>query len=370
MTKSVVVVPKASEFGMTSVKAKQIEAQFKPMLKQMTTLEEEANVVFSRYEEDPTNPLLAGEAKEVRLKLVKCRTGTATIHKEQKAFYRAAGLFIDGFKNAQLFAGQGLEEQLMGIEKAEERRVAAEIKALEEERVALLEPYEVSNVESLSLGTMDQNVFEHFLDGVKTSHAKKIEAEKKEAKRIEEEKRKNELFRKRRFELAEYSLVYNERVEGFVALTAESTEEEFQAMLKAAKEAKVAAEKKQKELEEENARIKKEREKVEKLRKKREAEAKKKLEAEEKKRKEAEAKLKKQEEEKKLREKKEQEEKDRLERIKAEKAKAPDIEKMSIFAQSILDIEKPSVSDPELMKVLNDAVGLLQKVNVFIKEKI
>ena len=97
----------ASEFGIEESKAKQIQEQFQPMLDKMVNLEKQANEVFKLPIETASV-----KAKEVRLQYVKVRTGTAEIHKEQKAFYLQAGRFVDGWKNAQLFASQGIDPQL------------------------------------------------------------------------------------------------------------------------------------------------------------------------------------------------------------------------------------------------------------------
>ena len=103
----------AKEFGIPEEKAKQISEQFKPMLDKMVQLEKE----FNEIETKVISPEVCNEARELRLKLVKVRTGTAAIHKKQKSFYLQAGRFVDGWKNAQLFAGQGLEEKLDKIER-------------------------------------------------------------------------------------------------------------------------------------------------------------------------------------------------------------------------------------------------------------
>ena len=91
-----------ADYGLTETKAKEIEAMFKPMLQKMVELEEEYNEVVKLE----INKDTCTKAKELRLKYVKVRTGTASIHKELKAFYLNGGRFVDGWKNAQLFASQ------------------------------------------------------------------------------------------------------------------------------------------------------------------------------------------------------------------------------------------------------------------------
>lgn len=103
----------AEKFGIEELKAQQIKAQFLPMLNRMEALEIEANKVFLMKLGMPETE---EKAKEVRNKLVKVRTGTSEIHKQQKDFYLKAGRYIDGLKNVQIFAGQGLEERLLKVE--------------------------------------------------------------------------------------------------------------------------------------------------------------------------------------------------------------------------------------------------------------
>lgn len=74
---------KAADYGLAETKAKEISKMFKPMLEKMEALEEKSNHILSL----PMDPETCVLAKEVRLEYVKVRTGTATIHKELKAFY-------------------------------------------------------------------------------------------------------------------------------------------------------------------------------------------------------------------------------------------------------------------------------------------
>jgi len=177
-TQLVKIDPK--EFGLEEQKAAQIEAQFKPMLEKMTELENEFNDVVKLPIEDKQTSI---KAKELRLKYVKIRTGTADIHKQQKAFYLAGGRFCDGWKNAQEFASLGIEEKLMSIEKYAENMEKERILKLEEERKSLL--LNLTDIMPVGLGTMDQSVFDNYLQGVKLAHAARIEAEKKAEEEIQ-----------------------------------------------------------------------------------------------------------------------------------------------------------------------------------------
>ena len=97
----------ASEFGIEESKAKQIQEQFQPMLDKMVNLEKQANEVFKLPIETAS-----AKAKEVRLQYVKVRTGTAEIHKEQKAFYLQAGRFVSKIDTPKVIMDLGVQEGL------------------------------------------------------------------------------------------------------------------------------------------------------------------------------------------------------------------------------------------------------------------
>lgn len=180
------------EFGIEETKAKEIASQFQPMLDKMVELETEANEVFSLAINDKE---ASKKAKEVRLKYVKVRTGTAEIHKNQKAFYLSAGRYVDGFKNVQAFASQGIEEKLELIEKHAENLEKQRISDLQESRLILISEF-VDETTGLDLGNIPDEVFEGFLQLKKTQKLERLEAERlAEEKRIEEQKAEAERLR-------------------------------------------------------------------------------------------------------------------------------------------------------------------------------
>lgn len=177
------------EFGLTDETAANIKAQFEPMLNKMAELETEFNEVVSLPIEDVST---SKKAKELRLKYVKVRTGTAEIHKVQKAFYLNGGRFVDGWKNAQLFASQGKEEALEKIEKHFENIEKQRKEQLHLTRVELIREY-VEDTTAYSFGDMAQDVFDALLSAKKKAHEDKIEAERKaEEDRIAREKKEAE----------------------------------------------------------------------------------------------------------------------------------------------------------------------------------
>lgn len=174
----------AKDYGLEESKAKEISDMFQPMLKSMVELEKEYNGLIK----NPVTKELCLEAKTLRLKFVKIRTGTAEIHRKLKAFYLLGGRFVDGWKNAQLMASDGIESKLMSIEKHFENLETERITKLQEKRAKELEKYEVDFVPD-NLGEMQNEVWGNYLSGVKLNYQAKIDAEKKaEEERIQKEK--------------------------------------------------------------------------------------------------------------------------------------------------------------------------------------
>lgn len=183
MTDIIKIDPK--EYGLTDQTAKTIRMQFEPMLKKMEELETEFNSVVNL----PIGEKKTSEkAKELRLKYVKVRTGTAEIHKQQKAFYLNGGRFVDGWKNAQIFASEGKEKKLEEIEKYLENLEKARIEKLNEERTALILQY-INPEDVIPYGVMQADVWDAYYNAKVKSFNDRIEAEKKaETDRIEREK--------------------------------------------------------------------------------------------------------------------------------------------------------------------------------------
>ena len=176
------------EFGLTDELAKNIKDQFQPMLDKMVELEGEFNEVVNLPIEEPET---SKRAKELRQKYVKVRTGTSDIHKKQKAFYLNGGRFVDGWKNAQIFASQGKEEALEQIEKHQELKEKAKIEALQNDRVDMIRPY-VDDVTSVYFGNMDADVWDAYYNAKKKAYEDRMELERKvkEERMIQEAKLK------------------------------------------------------------------------------------------------------------------------------------------------------------------------------------
>jgi len=299
------------------------------MLEKMESLESEFNDIIKLPIEDAET---SAKAKALRLKYVKVRTGTAEIHKQQKAFYLSAGRFIDGWKNTQLFASQGIEEKLEGIEKYQEMLEEKRIEALQRERQEALAPYDVENVEQLALGMMTDEIWNNFILGMKTSHEQKVAAEKKaEEDRIALEKK----------EAAEREAQRLENIR--LKAEAEAKEKALELERKAAAEAQAKADAEAKKLQEA---------------------ADKKLKAEQDKAAELSAKLRaKEDEEKRIQEEKKTAEKKAL--------AAPDKAKLVALAGQLdlIAIDIPAMKSSEAKAIVADAKTLIAKLTTFIKEK-
>lgn len=199
-TEIAIIDPK--EFGLEVKQASGIEESFMPKkIETESFIEQYNNIVNSELTTDLVKP-----AKELRNKLVKVRTGIAEIHKTQKAFYRAGGLFVDALKNKLTLPVEQMEEQLFNIEKHFENLEKERKANLKAERIKAFEPFGI-DVSFMPLDEMTEEQFKGQLDVAKTSYEAKIEAERKsEQERIaaeqkaEEERKERERLEAERIE--------------------------------------------------------------------------------------------------------------------------------------------------------------------------
>lgn len=200
MSKNEIVKLNPKDYGIQESKAKDISDMFTPMLDEMVELEKEYNVIIN----EAMTPVLCDKAKALRTKYVKVRTSTAKIHQELKSFYLKGGRFVDGWKNAQIMASEGIENNLAKIEKHYEILEKERIDKLQTERHAQLSAYELEVVPE-NLGEMPDSVWGNFLIGAKTSCELKKEAEEKAQKEAEEKERKEKIKNTRLIETASLS---------------------------------------------------------------------------------------------------------------------------------------------------------------------
>lgn len=181
-TKAVLIDPK--EYGLEKKEAADIGKAFEAKIAERDGYAK----VYATLIEREESPEQTKEARELRLKLVKTRTGISSIHKTQKAYFLAAGKFVDAWKNKETLPITQMEEVL---EEIENRAAIAEEKRLEElqaTRVALLQDY-VEDAAERDLSSMEEDVWESFLATKKSQYEaaqEKAEEEVKAAKAEEE----------------------------------------------------------------------------------------------------------------------------------------------------------------------------------------
>ena len=167
------------EYGLEENQVQTIEQAFLPKIQERDGF---AKVYESLITKELT-PALCSEASELRKKLVKVRTGIAEIHKTQKAYFLAAGRFVDAWKNKETAPIEQMEEKLSEIEKHFEKIEAERISKLETERKEQVLKF--SEVVPGGLGSMDESVFNTYLSGLKLAYESRIKAEQEaEAERL------------------------------------------------------------------------------------------------------------------------------------------------------------------------------------------
>jgi hypothetical protein len=332
-----------AEYGLQEAQVKTIEEAFMPKIIERDGLMK----VYETLITEELTPELCIEAKALRLKLVRVRTGIAEIHKTQKAFYLAAGRYVDAWKNKETAPVEQMEEKLEGIEKYWEN-IEKERKAkLRAERVTELQKYEVDG-SLIMLGEMADDVWDNYLAGVKLQYEnRKIAERKAEEDRlaaIEAEKKRQEEIR-----------LENERLKA----EREEMERKQETERKKQVAALAAAEKKRKEAEAAMLeQAKKDRERIE-----AERQAKEKAETELREKRETEARAQKEAEERAI-----AEEKARIAEAKKQAA-APDKDKLLKLAEEIKSLSLPELKTPEAKEIINSVRGLLYKINSYIVEK-
>lgn len=241
MKKTEVVLINPQDFGLNENQASSVDLAFSEKTKERELLTEIYNQIIKK----DINSEVAKEARELRLKAVKVKTGIASIHKSQKEFALAFGKYCDAWKRKETEPIQQMIDQLTEIEKFEEIQKQKQLEELQRKRVEVLSPY-VDDANERDLSGMDEEVWEAYLNTKKKDHEDRIEAEKKaEADRIAREKA--ELEERERIKKE------NER------LKKEAEERERLAKIEAEKRAKEEAERLAKEEAERKIREEKER---------------------------------------------------------------------------------------------------------------
>lgn len=172
-----------SEFGVELAKAANMQQAFTPFIIEMQAYDVQyADIVNSEI-----TPTLCKQAKELRNKYVKVRTGIGRAHKAEKEFYLAGGKFVDAIKNRGSEASTTRETKLLEIETYFEKLEEERLRQLAETRKTELSQY-TSDIPT-GLDTMLDSVYGTFLLGAKKDCEDRVERERIEtinSKRIEE----------------------------------------------------------------------------------------------------------------------------------------------------------------------------------------
>lgn len=239
----VLVDPK--EYGLEEKKALELTSGLTTILTERETLKNAyIDVIDLEINEDNL-----GIFKELRLKIRDNRTkGIEKWHKVTKDFFLSGGRFIDSIKNKESLENERMETALLEKEKHFENLEKARLKAIHEERVGKLLPfnYEIGNVD---FSAMDENMFNAILLGAETNHKAKLEAERvAEEQRLEAIRLEAEEKEKQRLEMerlkAENEAKEKQLKEEKAKADAELAEQKRLADIEAKKQAEIIAKQK------------------------------------------------------------------------------------------------------------------------------
>ncbi len=197
-------------------------------------------------------PEIVAKAKRLRLDIRPIRTEAEKVKDTEKKMYLQVWNAIQKSFNIIKDVVSEQEEALEKIENhfinLEKERVAK----LQIERIEILKPFEVENLENLKLWEMDEIIFNNFLEWAKKSFQDKKEAKEKERQKEAKEK----LFYERKLKIAPYSQFMIWELD--FNLKIETSEEEFEKLLNFLIQAKKADDLEKEFQKQENDRLKKE----------------------------------------------------------------------------------------------------------------
>lgn len=294
------------------------------------------------------------QAREIRLELKNVRVEANKVREVLKEGYLRGGKAVQDIFNDIRDITKPEEERLLEQEKFAERVKEAEEERVETERKEKLSKYmDDISVYKLHPRDLSTDSFEKILASAKETYEYRKEKEaREEAERVENE-RKQRVFNDRRFELAPYIEYLPKEIPN---ITVDTSEKEFQSILKLGKDNKKIFDEDRKKLEIQAEKDRKAREEAEaKLKEKEEAERKQKEkeEAELKAQKEAEAKAKAEAEE-----------------IERQLLLAPDKKKLVDFANRIetfFQANAPALKNSDSQKILDEAeMNLKNAISILI----
>lgn len=237
------------EQGITGTKADIIKKAFLPMVKAIEEIEDEYQGIISMERDE----FAAQKARDLRLRLVKMRTGVNEIHKEQKAESLRYGRAIDGVKNVYEFATMDKEGELLKIEKHAELVEKERLDKIEEARKGLLEEFPDVNFNGYDLRNMEPAAFRQLLADQHELKEIRERRAQEEAEAAEKLKIKNGLTEFRKNEMAPFIPF----VDNFFEMDlGELSELEYDTLINSAENAKFIHDEHQRKIEQENTKLK------------------------------------------------------------------------------------------------------------------
>lgn len=174
------------------VKALNLINAFVPYADTLNSFFEEYSWVIKEAKEE-INEASMFNAKQLRLKILKVRTGSQAEKKKQKEESLKYGRAIDSLGNLFKDKISTIEEELKEIENHFITKEKERLRDLREQRFAFISPYIEIGTELPILENMNQDVFEAYCIGKKKAYKDRIDAEiKAEEELIAKEKAERE----------------------------------------------------------------------------------------------------------------------------------------------------------------------------------
>lgn len=190
--------------GLQLEEANQVKENYLPFLSELQTIKEQSVKINFESPTDVDEKI----ARDLRLKVVKIRTGAGTVKDARKKIHLLKGNLEQAAYNLIKADCELIEEAFTQVEKARQIAEAKRKAELKEERTKILSDYsEVISFEFIDLGSMSDDDFTKLLDSAKLSLQTKRDAEAKaeaerlaaieaERKRIEDQRIENERLKK------------------------------------------------------------------------------------------------------------------------------------------------------------------------------
>ena len=182
---------KAEDYGLESTKANELTSG-------LSIVKEEKELLKAEFKEVSKLEITAENIptfRALRLKVRDNRTKRLDKWKTaQKAYFLAGGNFVQAIYNKEVLENKNMEDFLTDAEKFFENQEKERIAKLQEQRAFLLSEY-VEDANERDLSSMDQDVWESYLEVKKNAHIAKVEAEYEAEKERQAQIKKEEAER-------------------------------------------------------------------------------------------------------------------------------------------------------------------------------